>query len=215
MAPTSDEIEATALRARAEAEAAAIRGRAEVDALAVRAAADADAAAVRGQAELDAAATRRAADADRDEARRVLESARREAAQVRSEAVEVRRRTEQETLDRLLATRADLHDAIERLTEMAEPVLDLTDGGMQLAEAVAAADPHLVALDAVLEESVTEPVVPGTSGSESPADPVEALVQAAIGRAVDSASEPGRTQAFVTEQPARRREQMRDGRKVL
>ena len=51
----------------------------------------------------------------------------------------MRRLAEQQTLDRLLATRADLHDAIERLTEVSEPVLDLTDGAMAQAEADALA----------------------------------------------------------------------------
>jgi hypothetical protein len=55
----------------------------------------------------------------------------------------------------------------------------------------------------------------GSSDDAATGDPVDDLVRAAIGRAVDSAATPGRTQAFATEQPARRREQLRDGRNLL
>ena len=215
MAPTPDEIDGIAVRARAEAEATAIRGRAEIDARAARAAAEADAAAIRGRAELEAAEARRAAAADREEARLLLDEARRRVDEMLAEASDVRRRAERQTLDRLLATRADLHDAIDRLSEVAEPVLDLTDRGMELAEA-AAADPDLVPLGVVLDDAADDSAaapVPGADGVTD--DPVESLVRSAIGLAVDAASVPGRTQAFGSEQPARRRKQLRDGRNVL
>jgi hypothetical protein len=217
VAPTPDDIDLRALRARAEAEAAAIRGRAEVDAQAVLAAAEAEAVAMRGRADVDARATLAAAAADRDEARRLLDQARRTADQMLADAADVRRRTEQLTLDRLLATRADLHDAIERLTEMTEPVLDLTDRGMGLTEAAAIADAVLVPLGAAIDRTSagsTPAPAPDASG-DAVVDPLEELVRSAIGRAVDSAATPGRTQAFATEEPSRRREQLRDGRKVL
>lgn len=215
MAATPDDIDAIAVKARAEAEAAAVVGRAEVDARAVLAAAGAEAAAVCGRAQVEAESVRAAAQADRDEARRVLDDARRRAGEILAAATDVRRRTEQETLDRLLATRADLHDAIERLTEMTEPVLDLTDGGMELAEAaVAEGAADLVSLGAALEPASVDAAPPAT-GAEAGADPVDALVRSAIGRAVESAAVPGRTQAFATEQPSRCREELRDGRNVL
>ena len=226
MEPTPHEIEGIALLARAEAEAAAIRGRAEVDARAVLAEADADAVAVRGRAELDAAEVRRGADADREQARLVLEEARRRAAELVAEAEDLRRQTERTTLDRLLATRADLHDAIERLTEMTEPVLDLTDGGPETVGGASAL--HLAPIDDLADDSGGS----GSGGDEADdgtgndgatvggppsasEDPVEALVRSAIGRAVDSATAPGRPQPFATERPSRRREQLRDGRNVL
>lgn len=216
VAPTPDDIDVSALMARAEADADAIRGRAEVDARAALAAADAEAAAVRGRAEVDARATLAAAAADRDEARRLLELARRRAEEMLLEAAEVQRRTEQVTLDRLLATRADLHDAIERLTEMTDPVLDLTDGGPHLAEVAADPDARVVPLSAVIDHPGSDPdASSGPADEPSTGDPVDDLVRAAIGRAVDSAATPGRTQAFATEQPARRREQLRDGRNLL
>jgi len=207
VAPPPDETDAVALRARADAEAAAIRGRAEVDARALVAAADAEAAAIRGRAEVEAEAIRAAAVADRDEARRVLDEARRQSVEILAAAGDVRRRTEQETLERLLATRADLHDAIERLTEMTEPVLDLTDGGPEMAAEAGRSD-----VDAV--DAPEPPVVPTPEPART-VDPVDALVRSAIGLAVVSAAEPGRTQAFAAEQPARRRKELRDGRNVL
>ena len=82
---------------------------------------------VRATAELEVAELRRSTERDRDEARIVLAEARLQATQMIADATDLRRRTEQETLDRLLATRADLHDAIARLTEMTDAVLDLTD----------------------------------------------------------------------------------------
>jgi hypothetical protein len=215
VAPTPDDIDVSALIARAEADADAARGRAEVDARAALAAAEAEAAAVRGRAEVDARATLAAAAADRDEARRLLEVARRRAEEMLLEAAEVQRRTEQVTLDRLLATRADLHDAIERLTEMTDPVLDLTDGGLHLAEVASDPDPRVVPLGAVIDRPDDADPERSSSDPGATGDAVDDLVRAAIERAVDSAATPGRTQAFATEQPARWREQLRDGRNIL
>ncbi len=220
MAPSHDDmsdIDAIAALARAEAEAAAIRARAEIDAQTVRATADADAAAVRARAHIEAAAMRRVAEDERREAQALLAEARRQTDGPRL-AFGDARRTERETLDRLLATRADLHDAIERLTAMSEPVLDLTDGGMALADSAEIDDTDLVPLAAALDDRNGRSAV-GTRALDGapavPVDPVEALVRSAIGRAVDSASTRDADQTRATEQPARRREQLRDGRNVL
>jgi hypothetical protein len=216
VAPTPDDIDVSALMARAEADAAAVRGRAEVDARATLAAAEGEAAAVRGRAEVDARATLAAAAADRDEARRLLEIARRRAEDMLAEAAEVQRRTEQLTLDRLLATRADLHDAIERLTEMTEPVLDLTDGGLHVAEAAGVADGRVVPLSTVIDPTPAESdATTGTSDAAASGDPVHELVRTARDLAAEAAAVPGRAQPFATEQPSRRREQLRDGRNLL
>ena len=232
MAPTPDDIDATAQRARAEAEAAAIRGRAEVDATAALASAAADAAAVRARAELEADELVRAAAADRDAAERTLAAARLEAESILAQAADVRRLAEQQTLDRLLATRADLHDAIERLTEVGEPVLDLTDSAMARAaadpmaavpaEAPAGRDPEPPRTRSMTSwtatATATETIVPTASGPENgevSSDPVETLVRAAIGRAVETASAAERARTGTSEEPARRRKQLRDGRNVL
>ena len=225
MAPTPDDIDAIAQRARADAEAAAIRGRAEVDATATLAAAAADAAAVRGRAEIEADEMVRTAAAEREEAGRTLAAARLEAEAILAQAADVRRLAEQQTLDRLLATRADLHDAIERLTEVSEPVLDLTDGAM----AQAAAEEAMASSPApALAEGAPEPIdevvdddgdgAPAAAGSgnvEPSGDPVETLVRAAIGRAVETVSAAERARPGASEEPARRRKQLRDGRNVL
>jgi cell division septum initiation protein DivIVA len=197
---TPEDIEARALRARAEAEANAIRGRAEVDATAVISAADADADAIRARAELEVDELRQAAESDREEAQRLLVEARRQCDQMLAEANDLRRRTEQETLDRLLATRADLHGAIARLTEMTDAVLDITDE----TEGVVDGDPE-------------GPAEPGESdaGSSSDEDVVGQVVRSAIGRAVDSASAAARSPKWAADRPARRREQLRDGRTIL
>ena len=228
MAPTPDDIDAIAQRARAEAEAAAIRGRAEVDATAALASAAADAVAVRARAELEADEMVRAAAADRQEAERSLAAARLEAESILAQAADVRRLAEQQTLDRLLATRADLHDAIERLTEVSEPVLDLTDRTMAetATDALATAPAELPAeRDPEPGDDDLGDLVEG-GGDDGPAasepgngdvssDPVETLVRAAIGRAVESASAAERARPGASEEPARRRKQLRDGRNVL
>jgi len=230
VAPTPHDIEAEAARARAQVDAAAITGRAEVDAQAIIAAAEADAAALRAQAELAADEYLRQAEAEREEARLVLESARAEADDLLAQASELRRRTEQETLRRLLATRADLHDAIERLREMAEPVLDLTDSAAALGGAGTITVPGSTLSD--LDEEPSEPMGPESMGPEAmgpegslegavsvgveagaEADPVATLVRSAIGRAVDSATRSG--SARSGNRPAQWREQLRDGRNVL
>jgi len=213
VAPTPDEIAGTAVRARAEVEATAIRGLADVDARAVLAAAEADANAIRDRAESELADARRASEADRAAAQLLLDEARRRADEILAEASDLRRRAEQQTLDRLLATRADIHDAIERLSDLAEPVIDLTDGGLERA---AAGGPDLVPVGRVPEDALdgSSPASPAAAG-EPAADPVDSLVRSAIGRAVDSASAPGRSPAFSTDRPARRRQQLRDGRNIL
>jgi cell division septum initiation protein DivIVA len=200
--PTPEEIEANAVRARAEAEANAIRGRAEVDATEVVSAAEADAAAIRARAELEVADLRRLTERDRDEARQALAEAREQSTRMISDATDLRRRTEQETLDRLLATRADLHGAIARLTEMTDAVLDITDD-LEGAPPEAASEGS--------SETATE-AAPSSGASD---DPVGQLMRSAIGRAVDSASAAGRSQRWATDRPARKREQLRDGRSVL
>jgi len=233
VAPTPDDIDAIAQRARAEADAAAIRGRAEVDATAALASAAADATAVRARAELEADELVRAAAADREEAERSLAAARLEAESLLAQAADVRRLAEQQTLDRLLATRADLHDAIERLTEVGEPVLDLTDSAMARAavdamaagpaKAPAGRDPETQDADDDVDEvddgvDVDEDDLSTASGpanSEASSDPVETLVRAAIGRAVETASAAERARTGTSEEPARRRKQLRDGRNVL
>jgi V/A-type H+-transporting ATPase subunit E len=201
---TPQDIEARALRARAEAEANAIRGRAEVDAIAVISAADADAEAVRARAELEVDELRLAAERDREEAQRLLVETRRQCDRMIADANDLRRRTEQETLDRLLATRADLHGAIARLTEMTDAVLDITDEteGVVVADPEGSADP----------ESSDADVDAGASSDE---DVVGQVVRSAIGRAVDTASSAARSPKWAADRPARRREQLRDGRTVL
>ena len=212
MGPTPEEIEANAVLARAEATANAIRGRAEVDATAVVSAAEADAAAIRARAELEASDLLRSIEQDRDEARILLAEARLQASRMITDATDLRRRTDQETLDRLLATRADLHDAIARLTEVTDAVLDLTDESEGVPAPTASAPAP--------EESRQDPEVAGadaeaSSPAEGDDDPVGKLMRSAIGRAVDTASAAGRSQRWATDRPARRREQLRDGRSVL
>jgi hypothetical protein len=216
VAPTPNDIEAEAARARARAEAEAITGRAEVDARAILAAAEADAAALRARAELEAEEHLRRAVAERDEARRMLEVARAEADDLLAQAADLRRRTEQETLRRLLATRADLHDAIERLREMTEPVLDLTDAATTFAMVpdTGAADSEALPDEVPVDASAAEAGQPdaGQSPGEE-GDPVATLVRSAIGRAVDSASRVG--PGWSGDRPAQWREQLRDGRNLL
>jgi hypothetical protein len=211
--PTPEEIEGAALRARAEAEAGAIRGRAQVDADAIVAAAEADARAIVARAELEAAASRDQAEADRRRAAEVLDGARREAEAMVAEATDLRRRTEQQTLERLLATRDDLHGAIERLTEVAGPAVDLTDaapGGPSPA-APGAARPEGGGHNGSAAHLVP---VGGPEVGAAPDDPVGAVVRSAIGRAVESATAWGRPRSAEGE-PARQREELRDGRHVL
>ena len=202
------------MRARAEAEATAIRGRAEIDARAARAAAEADADAIRGRAELEAAEARRAAAADREEARLLLDEARRRVDEMLAEASDVRRRAERQTLDRLLATRADLHDAIDRLSEVA-PNRSSTSPTAAWSRRRGRRRSRLVPLGVVLDDGGLTIRPSAGSGSRGHRRPGEPLVRSAIGRAVDAASAPGATQAFASEQPARRRKQLRDGRNVL
>jgi cell division septum initiation protein DivIVA len=201
---TPQDIEARALRARAEAEANAIRGRAEVDAIAVISAADADADAVRARAELEVDELRQAAERDREEAQRLLAETRRQCDRMIADANDLRRRTEQETLDRLLATRADLHGAIARLTEMTDAVLDITDEteGVVDDDPDGPADPESSDADA-------------ETGAGSDEDVVGQVVRSAIGRAVDTASSAARSPKWAADRPARRREQLRDGRTIL
>jgi cell division septum initiation protein DivIVA len=205
---TPQDIEARALRARAEAEANAIRGRAEVDAIAVISAADADADAVRARAELEVDELRQAAERDREEAHRLLVETRRQCDRMVADANDLRRRTEQETLDRLLATRADLHGAIARLTEMTDAVLDITDEteGVVVDDPEGPADPESSDADADADVG---------SGSGSEEDVVGQVVRSAIGRAVDTASSAARSPKWAADRPARRREQLRDGRTIL
>jgi cell division septum initiation protein DivIVA len=205
---TPQDIEARALRARAEAEANAIRGRAEVDAIAVISAAEADAEAVRARAELEVDELRLAAERDREEAQRLLVETRRQCDRMIADANDLRRRTEQETLDRLLATRADLHGAIARLTEMTDAVLDITDE----TEGVVVADPEG---PADLESSDADAEAGSDVGSGSDEDVVGQVVRSAIGRAVDTASSAARSPKWAADRPARRREQLRDGRTIL
>jgi hypothetical protein len=199
---TPDDIDAAARLARAEAEAVAVLARAEIDAEVVRASAEADAAAERARAELDAITVRRAADADREEAARVLDEARAHADAMVSHAADVRRRAEQETLDRLRATRADLHDAIERLSEMTEPVLDLTDGTVELADALDLVGADVVALSGPI--TLVESPFVDDAQAQADSDPIDAMVRSAIERAADSASAEGRSQPWSSEQPSRR-----------
>jgi cell division septum initiation protein DivIVA len=200
---TPEDIEATAIRARAEAEANAIRGRAEVDAVAMVSAASADADAIRARAELEVARMREAAAQDRAEAQELLAEARRTCDEMIAEANDVRRRTEQETLDRLLETRADLHGAIARLAEMTDAVVDITD--------------ETEGVPGTTAEPLGAPTEPAgqvpTDGTDD--DVVGQVVRSAIGRAVDTASAAARSPKWAAERPARRREQLRDGRTIL
>ena len=205
MGSTPEDIEARVVRARAEAEANAIRGRADVDATAVMSAANADAEAVRARAELEALEARRAAELDREEAKRLLADARRQSDEMIAEATDLRRRTDQETLDRLLATRADLHGAIARLTEMTDAVFDLTAE----TEGVAHED------DQVPGDLAPVGDAESNAGTESDEDLVGHVVRSAIGRAVDTASAAARSPKWAADRPARRREQLRDGRTIL
>jgi hypothetical protein len=73
-----------------------------------------------------------------------------------------------------------------------------------------------VPLSAVISQTGASEPDPATGSSEGPStgDPVHDLAQAAIIRAREAAAA-GRTPAFATEQPSRRREQLRDGRNLL
>ncbi len=208
---SSEDIDAAAALARSEAEATAIRGRAEVDADAIRARALVDADAIRARAELEAEEARERADRDRARARRILEDARHEAEAMVADADEARKAGRQ-TLDRLLATRADLHEAIERLTEMTQPVLDLTDGvGTVRLEA------DLDSLGDIDVVPLGAPLAPVGVAAEmaDDGDPVARFVRSALARAADSATQPGETEPWAGQLPSRKREELRNGRTVL
>jgi hypothetical protein len=244
---TPADIDAIAVRARAEAEAVALRAKAEVDAVALRAVAESDAAAARARAEMEAHALRLGAEADRDEAARLLVETRHQVEQMLAEAraridaqvtaaaaapatlaepapSEAPRRSaaDQETLDRLQATRLHLHDAIERLAEMSEPVLDLTDG-------LPGSTTHL-ADDGGLRHGPSSDDQPvrtleapdGDDPAEAPrtgadaADPVDAFVRAAIERASASGLGVGEPDLWGGDQhPSTRRRELRDDRGLL
>ncbi len=209
---SSEDIDAAAALARSEAEATAIRGRAEVDADAIRARALVDADAIRARAELEAEEARERADRDRARARRILEDARNEAEAMVADADEARKAGRQ-TLDRLLATRADLHEAIERLTEMTQPVLDLTDGVGTVrleADLDSLGDIDVVPLGAPLA-----PVGAAAAEMADNGDPVARFVRSALARASDSATQPGETEPWAGQLPSRKREELRNGRTVL
>lgn len=250
---TPADIDAIALRARAEAEAVALRAKAEVDAVALRAVAESDAAAARARAELEAHALRIGAEADRDEAARLLADARHQVEQMLVEAqaridaqaaaaeaaaaatstaptagaaatpVEVPRRSaaDQETLDRLQATRLHLHDAIERLAEMSEPVLDLTDGlPGSLTRRV---DDGRLGDDPVVDDRTVR-AVGAPDGDDAPeasrvgadaSDPVDAFVVAAIERAAASGVGVAEPDLWGGDHPSTRRRELRDGRDLL
>jgi hypothetical protein len=237
------DIDAIALRARAEAEAVALRAKAEVDAVAVRAVAEAEAAAARARAELEAHALRIGAEADRDEAARLLAETRDQVehmlieAQARIDAqaaaaappaapaaapVEATHRSvaDQETLDRLQATRLHLHDAIERLAEMSEPVLDLTDGlpgSMAHPGADGRIDDDAVVDDRPVRTSEArdgDPAGAPRIGVDA-ADPVDAFVLAAIERASASGVGVAEPDLWGGDHPSTRRRELRDGRDLL
>jgi hypothetical protein len=244
---TPADIDAIAVRARAEAEAVALRAKAEVDAVALRAVAESEAAAARARAELEAHALRIGAEADRDEAARLLAEARHQVEQMLVEAqaridaqalateaavseasaatapVEAPRRpsADRETLDRLQATRLHLHDAIERLAEMSEPVLDLTDGLPGSAAYVI--DDGRLDPDPVLDDRPVrtieapdgdEPVGAPLAGADG-ADPVDAFVLAAIERASASGVGVAEPDLWGGDHPSTRRRELRDGRDLL
>jgi hypothetical protein len=246
---TPADIDAIALRARAEAEAVALRAKAEVDAVAVRAVAESEAAAARARAEIEAHALRIGAEADRDEAARLLAETRHQVEQMLREAqaridaqtaaaadaavadaasapapVEAPRRSvaDRETLDRLQATRIHLHDAIERLAEMSEPVLDLTDGlpgSTTFPVAAGGLDDDPVLDDRLVRtleqsdagEGVADAPRPGTDAT----DPVDAFVLAAIERAASSGVGVAEPDLWGGDHPSTRRRELRDGRDLL
>ena len=176
-----------------------IRGRAQVDADALIARIQADADALIARAQREAAELIGRADADRDRARRTLLDARQRADALLNDAEEVRRAGRQ-ALERLVGTRSDLQNAIDRLAEVAsDPVLDLTGGEGVLRLAELPDD----------EELYPEP-------PPADLDPVTSAVRSAIGLAAGAASEPGRPQPWADDRPARQRAELREnGRAVL
>jgi hypothetical protein len=246
---TPADIDAIAVRARAEAEAVALRAKAEVDAVALRAMAESDAAAARARAELEAHALRMGAEADRDEAARILAETRHQVDQMLAEArtridarvtaaaaeppaaarAAVRAATapseeprrsaaDQEALDRLQATRLHLHEAIERLAEMSEPVLDLTDGLPGSASHLA--DEGGLRRDPVVDDRPVR-TIEAPDGDDPPdaplaaADAVDAFVLAAIERASASGLGVGEPELWGGDNPSTRRRELRDGRDLL
>ncbi|MCD9625443.1 hypothetical protein [Rhabdothermincola salaria] len=230
MGPTPDDIDATALLARARAEADAIIGRAEVEAAATRARAQADADALVARARVEAAEAEALARHERERAADLVAEAERQARELTAEAEQVRRSADG-TLGRLVAARRELETTIEQLASSPNALVDLT------ADLDAAAGP--ADLDAAVDPVDLSPqggnhgdgrVVPlGGSGrsadagapsiSEPPmadpraggGDPVGRMVRAAVGRAAraaaDAPSWPG--------DPAGQREALRANRRDL
>ena len=100
---------------------------------------------------------------------------------------------------------------------MTEPVLDLTDGGPPRSPRTPRPRAAVVPLSAVIDQPGAATDAPERRGRRvrhRRSGPTT-WRRPAIGRASDSAAAPGRTQAFATEQPSRRREQLRDGRNLL
>lgn len=226
------EVDAVALRAVAQSEAAAARARAELEAHALRIGAEADrdeAARLLSDARLQVERMLLEAEARIDaQADALAAQAATRATVVAAEAPEPvvppapprRSAADQETLDRLQATRIHLHDAIERLAEMSEPVLDLTDGRPG-SVTFPGDDPFYErpvfgdrpARTPEQSDVDTEPD-PVRAGSDA-SDPVDAFVLAAIERASTSGVGVAEPDLWGGDHPSSRRRELRDGRDLL
>ena len=224
MGSTPDDIDATALLARARAEADAIIGRAEVEAAATRARAqaDADALVARARVEVDEAAA--LARNERERAADLVAEAERQARELRAEAEEVRRSADG-TLGRLVAARRELESTIEQLALSPNTLVDLTadlaadlnrTDGADGARAPAgdAHEGRVVPLggNGRSADAAMADLVPGPDGDGDGADdPVGRMVRAAVGRAARAAADA----PSWSGDPAGQREALRANRRDL
>lgn len=229
------EVDAVALRAVAESEAAAARGRAELEAHALRIGAEADRneaarllsdarlqverMLLEAQARIDAQADALAAQAA-TRATVVAAPAAEAPEPVVPPAPPRRSAADQETLDRLQATRIHLHDAIERLAEMSEPVLDLTDG--RPGSVTFPGDDPFDERPVFGDRPARTPDQPDVDTEPDPvraasdaSDPVDAFVLAAIERASTSGVGVAEPDLWGGDHPSSRRRELRDGRDLL
>ena len=201
-----DEIDAAAIVARARAEADAITARAEVEAQAARGRSEADAQAIRARARVEADELEARAHGDREHAARLLAEAEQRSAQLLSEAESVRRSAD-DIIERLVATRRELETVIEHLARLPHTVLDLTgipslgeepalgDTGaaVDVIDGDALADRDAVPLGASVSSrgggasgagEGSDPELPPTEAD----DPVARMVRSAIDRAARAGS---------------------------
>lgn len=223
MGSTPDDIDATALLARARAEADAIIGRAEVEAAATRARAqaDADALVARARVEVDEAAA--LARNERERAADLVAEAERQARELRAEAEEVRRSADG-TLGRLVAARRELESTIEQLALSPNTLVDLTaDLAADLDGADGAGAPggdghegRVVPLgsNGRPAEAAMADLAPGADlgvDGDGGDDPVGRMVRAAVGRAARAAADA----PSWSGDPAGQREALRANRRDL